>query len=533
MKKILDCFEYLKRYQVDLFESISILLECFLLKQNDQITPLLQKAKKRQKIYEDYLSALNQHISQVTPPNPNLNLPKVLKIIQETPMQNLGAFFDLITQKKTNNKLFFYTTPLEVSILLNALAELKEGESLYNPCFGLGSLFLQIPKGVSIYGEELDERFVRIANLICQLNQRKAHLVSNDVLKQPSFKDEYGFLQFDKIICNPPLHSHLGTNYIKEDERFSGLVSKSYPELVFFLHALVHLKTRGVFILRKGIFRNLESKLQEILLGRLECIIDLPKNIFPYQNHDFCVVIVGKKSENIFYIDANKDHFSQKDGRYHRLKNIQEIVKLYQGKHQAQHSKILHDINELFNQDSQSSEGFRLDQIASIFKGKRVYGSSKDEKIEFFEVGVSDFETLGFSTSFDHLRLEGQKKQVLEYSLKPYDILISWRGNFPKITILSPNLTHLCVANMGVIVVRPVDAQMALGIYGYLFSSIGYQRLCELCIDHLDVKKLKSFTLPSNISSFALHFEKIEALAIKLDSIQKEITALKDEIWKS
>lgn len=531
MKKIIDCFEYLKRYQVDLFESICIILECFLLKQNDQITPLLQKAQKRQKIYENYLEILEEYVD-ATPPNPNLNLSKVLKTIQETPLEALGAFFDLITQKKTNNKLFFYTTPLEVSILLNALAELKEGESLYNPCFGLGSLFLQIPKGVSVYGEDLDQRFVKIASLICKLHQREAHLVSNDVLKQPSFKDQNGFLQFDKIICNPPLHSHLGTNYIKEDERFSGLVSKNYPELVFFFHALVHLKTRGVFILRKGIFKNLESKLQEALLGRLECIIDLPKNIFPYQNHDFCVVIVGQKAEQILYIDAGGEYFSQKDGRYHRLRNIQEILDLYRSKTPSKYSRVLKDIDELFVQDTQSDEGFSLCEVALVFKGRRVYGSQKDEKIDFFEVGVSDFEALGFSEKFDHLRLEGQKKKVFECALKPYDILISWRGSFPKITILSPHLSHLCVANMGVIVVRAKSAQMALGIYSYLFSSAGYQRLCEICVDDLDVKKLKNFILPSNTLSLASYFDKIEVLASRLYEIQDEITGLKDEIWK-
>lgn len=528
MKKILDCFEYLKRYQIDLFESICILLECFVLKQNHQISSLLQKAQRRQKIYESYLSVLNQYV-QATPPNPHLNLAKVLKVVQETPLQNLGLFFDLITQKKTNNKLFFYTTPLEVSVLLNALADLQEGESLYNPCFGLGSLFLQIPKGVSVYGEELDERFVKIAFLICQLNQTEATLLCNDVLKQPAFKDTNGFLQFDKIICNPPLHSHLGTNYIKEDERFSGFVSKNYPELVFFFHALVHLKTRGVFILRKGIFKNLESKFQEMLLGRLECIIDLPKNIFPYQNHDFCIVIVGEKTDKILYIDASKKHFYQKDGRYHRLIHIEEIVDLYSQRKMTCYSKTLNEIDEMF-ENSQSEEGVKLSQIAQIFKGKRVYGCSKDEKIEFFEIGSSDFEMLGFSNHFGHLRFEGQIQKVMEYALKPYDILISWRGSFPKITILSPQLPCLCVANMGVIVVRAQDSQSALGIYTYLFSSVGYQKLCEICTDCLEIKKLKNFVLPSNLSHHIAYFGEIERLSSKLRSVQDEITHLKDLI---
>lgn len=529
MKKILDCFEYLKRYQIDLFESLCIILETLILKRNNQIPYLLQKAQKRKKIYQDYCQAVQQWVTP-TPPNPHLNLPKVLKSIEETSFEDLGLFFDLITQKKTNNKLFFYTTPLEISILLNALADPQKGENLYNPCFGLGSLFLQIPDGVKIYGEELDERFVKIASRICILGKREYQLVCNDILKDSSFRDEKGFLQFDRIICNPPLHSHLGTNYIKEDERFSGLVSKNYPELIFFFHSLVHLKTRGVFVLRKGVFKNLESKLKDALLGRLECVIDLPKNIFPYQNYDFCIIIIGKEAEKILHIDASDEYFSSKDGRYNRIKNIDEIINLYRSFSQSRFSKILHSIDDLYAPTLQSKDGLKLSEISSIFKGQRVYGSPKDEKIEFFEIGASDFAPLGFSHHFSHLRLKGQKKKILQYALKPYDILISWRGNSPKITLLAPSLASLCVANMGVIVVRARDFKIALAIYSYLFSALGYQKLCEICTDCLETKKLKEFHLPSNFRDFASYIPEIEALALEEENLRKKITDLKERM---
>lgn len=529
MKKILNSFEYLKRYQTDLFESLCIILECLILKRNNQIPSLLQKAQKRQKIYQDYCQAVQKWITP-TPPNPHLNLSKVLKNIEETSFEDLGLFFDLITQKKTNNKLFFYTTPLEISILLNALAAPKEGESLYNPCFGLGSLFLQIPSGVKIYGEELDERLVKIASRICILGRRQYQLICNDILRDSSFKDAKGFFQFDRIICNPPLHSHLGTNYIKEDERFSGLVSKSYPELVFFFHSLVHLKTRGVFVLRKGIFKNLESKLKDALLGRLECIIDLPKNIFPYQNYDFCILIIGKEVEKILYIDASSEHFSNKDGRYNRIKNINEVIYLYQSFSESRFSKLLHSIDDLYAPILPSKDGMKLSEIALIFKGQRVYGSPKDEKIKFFEIGASDFAPLGFTYQFNHLRFEGQKDKVSQYALKPYDILISWRGNSPKITLLSPSLTALCVANIGVIVLRARDSKTALALYSYFFSASGHQKLCEICTNCLEIKKLKDFHLPSNFKSFASYIPEIETLARENESLKKKITSLKERM---
>lgn len=536
MKKLLDCFDYIKRYHVDILESLYILLEFFVLKKQKQVFPLLQKALKRKKIYEECIDLMRNSLKHFITPNPNLNLTKILKTLDETPLdaQILASFFDVVTQKKTQNKLYFYAMPLEVQTLILSILKIQKDETLYHPCYGLGSLFLQVAEGVGIYGEELDKRFSEIAKLICDLmDLPSSHLVTNDILKHSSFKSGKGFEKFDAMICNPPLHSHMGTHYIKEDERFGGVLSKSYPELVFLSHALVHFGGRGAFVLRSQIFKNstLESKLHSFFEGRLECIIQLPKNIFPYQNHDFSLVILKEGAKEILYINA--EEFYCKEGRYNRLNNLEQILSLYEGNLDPRYSKKVKNIDELFSQPSINQENQSIGDIAQLIRGQRVYGSNKDEDIEYYEVGVSDFAPLGFSSQFENLRQKGNKEKIQKYALKPYDILIALRGNSPKIAILSADISLPCIANVGVLVLRSKSEKEALGLYGYLFSLKGERALQELCDGVLDVAKLTQIPLPKDLSYYASYMQEIVKLSHKLDKVHQEILELREEICKS
>ena len=535
MKKLLDCFDYIKRYHVDILESLHIFLEFCILKKLDLHTPLLLKAIKRKKIYPECVQIMQKHIPSFIPPNPTLNLTKILKTLDESVLdsKNLSVFFDVITQKKTQNKLYFYAMPIEIQELILSLLALQDTESLYHPCYGVGSLFLQIDKTIKLYGEELDERFSVIAKLLCTLlDMDPSNLLTNDILKQSSFKEGEGFKKFDAMICNPPLHSHMGTHYIKEDERFGGVLSKSYPELIFLSHALVHFGGRGAFVLRTQMFKNstLESKLRSFFEGRLHCIIQLPKNIFPYQNYDFSLVILKEGAKEILYINA--EEFYTKEGRYNRLSNLEKIYELYVQNSNSAYSKRVAEIEEIFSLQSSNSQNHTIADFAQIIRGQRVYGSNKDEEIEYFEVGVSDFAPLGFSSYFENLRQKGNKEKIQKYALKPYDILIALRGNSPKLTILSPDISLPCIANVGVLILRTRGESEARGLYGYLFSNEGERVLQNLCDGVLDVTKLAQIPLPQDLERYALAMSKIEGLAKELLGVQKEILALKESICK-
>lgn len=56
MKELLNCFDYIKHYQMDMLDSIAITLEIICLKRHSQtlIETLIAKGSKRKPIYEEF-----------------------------------------------------------------------------------------------------------------------------------------------------------------------------------------------------------------------------------------------------------------------------------------------------------------------------------------------------------------------------------------------------------------------------------------------------------------------------------------------
>lgn len=558
MKKLLDCFEYLKRYHIDVLDTISIMLELFIFKINNPkiLSELIKKDLKKDILYQNFIQITQEMIdpSFYVKPNPNINISKVLKIIDQALLNNeiIELFLHTITQKKTANKLYYYSTPLEVNQLLISLLDIKSNDEIYNPCYGIGSVFLRIAnvnQNITLYGEELDEKLSSIAHLVAEVSKIKnLKLCVNDILKQPIFKNELGFEKFDKVICNPPLYAHMGIEYLKEDERFGkiGILVKNYPELVFLTHALAHLKKRGVFIVRNQTLQksSLEEKLRERLCQdkMIEAIIELPKNIFPHQSYEFSILVISPNNENILHINANNRDFYHKDGKYNRLINIEKIANIFSQKKETPYSTLtpLHkiQIHDLRAQSYVNKPDFNITQNTlkslnvEIFRGQRVYGSPKDSDISYYDVGIADFKPYGFTQTFLNQKLEGDKLKIKKYELKSYDILLSLRGVSPKITILGDNVP-LSVANAGIIIIRALSKQMAIGIYCYFFSQEGENALKKIYEksgeNTVSIENLYSLNIPYDYhKNSEKKFVKILEYAKKLEEIENKIQALKE-----
>ncbi len=554
-KELLNCFEYIKRYHTDMLDSIAVMLEFFWLKRYSApfIESLIILANKRKPIYESFSQALQEAFGAelYTPLNPNANLLKILKVIHAQTITNsvIEEFLHIITQKKTTHKLFSYSTPLEINELLVGILDIKETESVYNPCYGMGSLFFAIcnhAKNVELYGEELESTLAKIAKITCKiLSLSPQHLVLNNILTNAQFKHH----KFDKIICNPPLDSHVGTKFLKEDERFSSYETliKTYPELLFLIHSLSHLKDKGVFILRTQTLlkSSLEGRLREKLCEDrlIEAIIELPKNIFPHQTQDFSIIVLSQNNDSILHINANTPHFYRRDGKYNRLINLSSLLALYKHKATSEHSTLTplkqinpHDLSVgyyLHKPKQEVADSLYLKDLqVSIFRGQRVYGSPKDEKMTFFDLGVADFAEFGFCDEFSTQRFKGDKAKIHKYALKPYDIAISLRGNTPKFTILSPEAKkHIIVANAGIVVLRAPSTDIAIGIYCYLFSHKGQKALGNIYerLGVLNPNDLENLPIPRDFTQNSQKiFAKIQDYALKLREIESQLQKLRD-----
>lgn len=555
IKELLNCFEYIKRYHTDILDSIAIMLEMFWLKRHSPafIQSLIALAAKRKPIYEECTNALKDALGEelYIPLNPHSNVLKILKVIManDTSNHTIEEFLHIITQKKTTHKLFSYSTPLEINELLVGLLDIKESQSIYNPCYGTGSLFFAIANyahSFELYGEELESSLARIAKIICKiLDLNTQHLILNNILKNAQFKNQ----KFDKIICNPPLDSHIGTQFLKEDERFATYEAliKTYPELLFLIHSLSHLKDKGVFILRTQTLlkSSLEGRLREKLCeeGLIESIIELPKNIFPHQTHEFSIIVLSPNNRAILHINANAPHSYHKDGKYNRLVNLKELLNIYRHKYVGTYSSLTplseidpHDLRVArYIQEPQSSRKNHTLLGAlniNVFRGQRVYGSAKDEKITYFDLGIADFMDFGFSDELSTQRLKGDKSKIEKYQLKPYDIALSIRGTTPKFTILSPKLkNNKVVANAGIIIMRSPTPEIAIGLYCYLFSTQGQKalgKIYERNLGSINPPDLEQLAIPDDFCANAQEtFRQIQSYAKELKVLQSKLQALR------
>lgn len=562
MQNLLKCFEYLKPYHIDMLDAIAVMMELFTLqsKTPESITTILKLDKPKASAM--LLQKLREIIEPelFIEPNPKINPRKILKLLASTPISHsiIEQFLHTITQKKTTNKLYFYSTPYEINQLLVGILDIQAGESIYNPCYGMGSVFLSlshIAPHITLYGEELDPKLSLIARLIANLSKLdSSNLYVNDILASPIFMQGTGYKKFDKILCNPPLNAHLGTELLKDDERFStaGNLIKTYPELVFLLHSLAHLGQKGVFIVRNQTLMksSLEKRLRDKLCEdeMIEAIIELPKNIFPHQSYDFSLLVISSSNKQILHIDASSEHFYTKDGKYNRLINTQEILQLYRTKDKSPYSSLtpIASINpqdlraHSYVKDSHArvkatpvkSTTQSLETLGvEIFRGQRIYGTQKDEEIEFFDIGIADFAPCGYTESFQTKKQLGNKSKIHKYQVRSYDILLSLRGITPKLTILG-DITHTSVVNAGIIVLRAPSKAIAQGLYCYLFSQSGEQALAHLYKTSADgtisTENLAKLPIPSTyLRNTKDTLQKLNTLRDQLYATHAQIHAIK------
>lgn len=256
----------------------------------------------------------------------------------------------------------FYT-PSEVSYVLAQIIGITKDTSsdatVYDPTCGSGSLLLkasnQAPKGLTIYGQEMDSTTAALAKMNMILhNSPTARIWQGNTLASPcsDWRDADGGLKtFDFAVANPPFSAKSWTSgvNVKEDKfkRFDyGVPPEKNGDYAFLLHILKSLKSsgKGAVILPHGVlFRgHAEAVIRRNLLrqGYIRGIIGLPSNLFYGTGISACIILLDKatsssramtdsyadKNITLFMVDASKGFM--KDGNKNRLraKDVHKIV---------------------------------------------------------------------------------------------------------------------------------------------------------------------------------------------------------------
>lgn len=267
-----------------------------------------------------------------------------------------------------------FFTPQEVSELLTriTLVDKTEVNKVYDPAVGSGSLLLKFAKILGkenvrngFFGQEINittYNLCRINMFLHDIGYEKFSIEHGDTLIDPKHWDEE---PFEAIVSNPPYSikwegSDNGT--LINDPRFSPagvLAPKSKADFAFIMHSLHWLATNGTaaIVCFPGIMYRggAEQKIRKYLIDNnyIECIIQLPDNLFYGTSIATCIMVLkkSKRDNRTLFVDASKECVkvtnNNKLSNDKRNNNIDNILNAYKNRETMQHFTYLATKDEI------------------------------------------------------------------------------------------------------------------------------------------------------------------------------------------
>jgi type I restriction enzyme M protein len=280
----------------------------------------------------------------------------------------IGEFASMAGKKAGS----FYT-PAAVSEIMARIVDAQNGERIYDPTCGSGSLLIKAAKWqdktrLSIYGQEVNGSSVSMAKMNMFIHQiNDAHIAWGDTLANPLFLDSDGNLMlFDVIVANMPFSKDKWAAGFNTGGEASGKGKKEFKmeasldkhhrfdwcvppaskgDWAFLLHMIVSCAHQGRIaavaphgVLFRGAAEGIIRK-RVIDENLLDAIIGLPENVFFGTTIPACILVFKKdrKNKDVVFIDASKKN---EDGKLRYVKgknqnileekNVNDIVQAYQ-----------------------------------------------------------------------------------------------------------------------------------------------------------------------------------------------------------
>lgn len=243
----------------------------------------------------------------------------------------------------------FYT-PGEVSTLLAKLVGAKDGDRIYDPTCGSGSLLIKAAKEVGtpnfrLYGQEKNGQTQALAVMNMFLHEINDAVIEwGDTLRNPLHLENERLTKFDKIVSNPPFSlDKWGAEDLTADiyKRFEmGLPPKSKGDYAFISHMIASLNqngTAGIILPHGVLFRAAsEGKIRKQIIENnwLDAVVGLPENLFFGTGIPACILIFKKNKvdDNVVFIDASNDYEKGKNQNILRNEDIEKIFGAYKNR---------------------------------------------------------------------------------------------------------------------------------------------------------------------------------------------------------
>ncbi len=262
-----------------------------------------------------------------------------------------------------------FFTPSAVSTLLSKLVEAKEGDRIYDPTCGSGSLLIKASKEVgnnnfALYGQEKNGQTQALSKMNMFLHEiNDAKIEWGDTLRNPLHLENDHLMKFDVVVANPPFSlDKWGADELAEDKyrRFEyGLPPKSKGDYAFVEHMLASLNVKGRMgvVLPHGVlFRGAsEGKIRKGIIddNLLDAVIGLPANLFFGTGIPATILIFkkGRKNKDVLFIDASREFDKDKNQNSLNDAHIKKILSTYKERKEIEKYAHLSSLEEIQEND--------------------------------------------------------------------------------------------------------------------------------------------------------------------------------------
>tara|TARA_R100000306_G_C4377491_1_gene142596 strand:- start:234 stop:1763 length:1530 start_codon:yes stop_codon:yes gene_type:complete len=246
-----------------------------------------------------------------------------------------------------------FFTPKEVSGLLAKLVAPKEGDRIFDPTCGSGSLLIKVAEetkddkgqpthNFAVYGQESNGDTWALSKMNCFLHSMdSAQIEWCDTINNPKLIEGDALMKFDIVVANPPFSLDKWGHENAQTDRFQrfhrGIPPKSKGDYAFIQHMIETTAPGGkvgVIVPHGVLFRgSAEQKIRKQLVEEnlLEAVIGLPTNLFYGTGIPAAILIFNKAKtrEEIIFIDASKEFEDGKRQNKLRSQDIEKIVGAY------------------------------------------------------------------------------------------------------------------------------------------------------------------------------------------------------------
>lgn len=271
-----------------------------------------------------------------------------------------------------------FFTPQEVSELLTKITLLGKTSvnKVYDPAVGSGSLLLKFAKILGkenvrngFFGQEINittYNLCRINMFLHDIGYDKFSIEHGDTLTDPKHWDEE---PFEAIVSNPPYSikwEGVDNGTLINDPRFSPagvLAPKSKADFAFIMHSLHWLAegcTAAIVCFPGIMYRGgSEQKIRKYLIDNnyIECIIQLPENLFYGTSIATCIMVLkkGKVDNQTLFINASKEFVKATNSNKLSVEgdnnNIDNILNAYKNRETVQYFSKLVKKEDIENAD--------------------------------------------------------------------------------------------------------------------------------------------------------------------------------------